>query len=32
VYEIAELDGEIMIYHISSKRKVYLLVLNVSNW
>jgi hypothetical protein len=31
VFEVAELDGAIMIYHVNSKMKGYLLVLNVSN-
>jgi hypothetical protein len=31
VFEIAELDGATMICHANSKRKSYLLVLNVSN-
>jgi hypothetical protein len=31
VFEIAELDGTAMICHANSKRKCYLLVLNVSN-
>jgi hypothetical protein len=32
VFEIAELDGATMICHVNSKRKCYLLVLNVSNF
>jgi hypothetical protein len=32
VFEVAELDGATMIYHAKSKRKCYLLVLNVSNY
>jgi hypothetical protein len=32
VFEVAELDGETMIYHTNSKIKGYLLVLNVSNY
>jgi hypothetical protein len=31
VFEVAELDGATMICHANSKRKSYLLVLNVSN-
>jgi hypothetical protein len=31
VFEVAELDGAAMICHANSKRKGYLLVLNVSN-
>jgi hypothetical protein len=31
VFEVAELDGAIMICHTNSKMKDYLLVLNVSN-
>jgi hypothetical protein len=31
VFEVAELDGETMICQTNSKRKGYLLVLNVSN-
>jgi hypothetical protein len=31
VFEVAELDGAAMICHTNSKRKGYLLVLNVSN-
>jgi hypothetical protein len=31
VFELAELDGATMICHTNSKRKSYLLVLNVSN-
>jgi hypothetical protein len=31
VFEVAELDGATMICHADSKRKGYLLVLNVSN-
>jgi hypothetical protein len=31
VFEVAELDGATMIYHINSKMKGHLLVLNVSN-
>jgi hypothetical protein len=31
VFEVAELDGAAIICHIDSKRKCYLLVLNVSN-
>jgi hypothetical protein len=31
VFEVAELDGAIMICHANSKRKCYLLVLNDSN-
>jgi hypothetical protein len=31
VFEVAEMDGATMIYHANSKRKVYLLVLNVNN-
>jgi hypothetical protein len=30
-FEVAELDGATMICHTNSKRKCYLLVLNVSN-
>jgi hypothetical protein len=32
VFEVAELDGVAMICHANSKRKHYLLVLNVSNY
>jgi hypothetical protein len=32
VFEVAELDGAAMICHANSKRKYYLLVLNVSNF
>jgi hypothetical protein len=32
VFEVAELDGATMICHANSKRKSYLLVLNISNW
>jgi hypothetical protein len=32
MFEVAELDGATMICHANSKRKGYLLVLNVSNW
>jgi hypothetical protein len=32
VFEVAELDGATMICHANSKRKSYLLVLNVSNY
>ena len=31
VFEVAELDGAVMIFHINSKRNGYLLVLNFSN-
>jgi hypothetical protein len=31
VFEIAELDGVVMICHANIKRKCYLLVLNISN-
>jgi hypothetical protein len=31
VFEVVELDGAAMIFHANSKRKCYLLVLNVSN-
>jgi hypothetical protein len=31
VFEVAELDGAAMICHANSKRKGYLVVLNVSN-
>jgi hypothetical protein len=31
VFEVAELDGVIMICHTNSKMKGYLLVLNISN-
>jgi hypothetical protein len=31
VFEVAELDGAAMVCHASSKRKCYLLILNVSN-
>jgi hypothetical protein len=31
VFEVAELDGVAMICHANSKRKGYLLILNVSN-
>jgi hypothetical protein len=31
VFEVAELDGAIIISHTNSKMKGYLLVLNVSN-
>jgi hypothetical protein len=31
MFEVAELDGVTMIFHTNSKRKDYLLVLNVSN-
>jgi hypothetical protein len=31
VFEVAELDGGAMICHTNSKKKGYLLVLNVSN-
>jgi hypothetical protein len=31
-FEVAELDGVAMIYHANSKKKCYLLVLNVSNY
>jgi hypothetical protein len=31
VFEVAELDGAIMICHTNCKMKGYLLVLNVSN-
>jgi hypothetical protein len=31
MFEVAELDGAIMICHSNSKMKSYLLVLNVSN-
>jgi hypothetical protein len=31
VFEVAELDGAAMICHANSKRKCYLLILNVSN-
>jgi hypothetical protein len=32
VFEVDELDGAAMICHANSKRKGYLLVLNVSNF
>jgi hypothetical protein len=32
VFEVAGLDGSIMICHTNSKMKGYLLVLNVSNY
>ena len=32
MFEIAKLDGVIMICHTNSKMKDYLLVLNVSNY
>jgi hypothetical protein len=32
MFEVAELDGATMICHTNSKRKSYLLVLNVSNY
>jgi hypothetical protein len=31
VFEVAELDGASMICHANSKKKGYLLVLNISN-
>jgi hypothetical protein len=31
VFEVAELDGAAMICHANSKRKGYLLILNVGN-
>jgi hypothetical protein len=32
VFKVAELDGATMICHANSKKKGYLLVLNISNW
>jgi hypothetical protein len=31
VFKVAEMDGATMICHANSKRKVYLLILNVGN-
>jgi hypothetical protein len=31
VFEVAEFDGAAMICHVNSKKKCYLLVLNISN-
>jgi hypothetical protein len=32
LHDVAELDGATMICHTNSKTKVYLLVLNISNY